>query len=141
MLKTIEKVLLLQDVAMFRYATTEHLSELSAICREKRLEAGHVLFETGGRCFALHLLIKGRMALEGPGSPAEEVQGGALDFWAFFAQGHHRVRAETREESILFELPYDDFLDILAAEPEFSTAILKFLARAGRELQDALDCD
>ena len=44
MLNVIEKVLLLQDLDLFRFAYSEHLAQLASICRETEVDNEIILF-------------------------------------------------------------------------------------------------
>ncbi len=133
MLNVIEKVLLLQDLDLFRFAYSEHLAQFASICRETEVEKEIILFREGEDCKRFHLLINGEVALETGGKVAGSVKQGGLDTWSFFAENPYSCTARALTECKLLTVSFEEMADLLTAEPEFCWAILKYLARLGRK--------
>lgn len=138
MLTTVEKVLLLQDLEIFGFVSTEHLAQLAAVCEEAEWPARETLFRQGEPSAKLHLLVEGQVKIEGLGNN-RIVEKTALDFWSFFAQSKHQLTAQTVEKCATLVLSFDDLVDILTAEAEFAWALLKYLARLGLNCPQALE--
>lgn len=136
MLTTIEKVLLLQDLDLFQYASTEHLAQLAAACEESEMQARQTVFRQGERALKLYLLVEGKVRLESKDSQARIAEKTALELWSFFAEGSFKVTAQTLEDCTFLAISFQDVADILTAEAEFCWAILRYFSRAYDRLQD-----
>ncbi|HSR49427.1 MAG TPA: cyclic nucleotide-binding domain-containing protein [Acidobacteriota bacterium] len=130
-MNTIERVLRLHEIELFRLAATDHLGELAAVCQELTLDAGEILFEVDEPSTHLNILIEGKMQLANGGREGHRqvVELASLDPWAFFAQSRHSLTAQALEECKLFRISYEDLVDILTAEPDLCLALLRHLAR------------
>lgn len=133
MLSVIEKVLLLQDLDLFRFAYSEHLAHLASICRETEVGKEIILFREGEESKRLHLLISGEVALEQEGTVIGSVTQGGLDTWSFFSENVHSYTAKALTECRLLTVTFEEMADLLTAEPEFCWATLKYLARLGQK--------
>lgn len=133
MLKTVEKVLLLQDVDIFRLATTEHLARLAAVCREANLPEKHRVFQRGDPSTQLLLVVDGKVQLEYGADRTEVVERGGLDFLSVFSETPHVCSAVALTPCMLLVVDFDDLADLLTAEAGFCWAILRFLGRFGLE--------
>ncbi len=133
MLKTVEKVLLLQDVDIFRLATTEHLARLAAVSREASLPERHRVFNRGDSATQLSLVVDGQVRLENGSGKSEIVERSGLDFLSVFSEAPHAVNAETITPCTLLIVPFDDLVELLTAEAGFCWAILRFMGRFGLE--------
>jgi CRP-like cAMP-binding protein len=134
MATTIEKVLALQDLEIFTFASTEHLAELAALCEQIEIAPGEVLFEQGRAPVRVYFLVEGRVNMlhEHKNTTVEKC---ALDFWSVLGESEHAAAAQTLDTCSLLSASLDDFADLMTAEPEFCLAILKQVARLGRNLQ------
>jgi len=141
MLKTVEKVLLLQDLEEFRLASTEHLAKLAVVTRERREAPGTYLFRKGGASSELCLLVQGKVSLEFASGEFRTVETCSLDLFSVFSQSGHAVSARTLEPCVLLVVDYDDLVDLLESEAEFSSAMARYLARKARELTIALQSE
>ncbi|HSR70720.1 MAG TPA: cyclic nucleotide-binding domain-containing protein [Acidobacteriota bacterium] len=128
-MNTIERVLRLHEIDLFRLAATEHLGELAAVCQELTLDAGEILFEVDEPSSHLNILIEGKMQLQnGEIGEPRVVELASLDPWAFFARSTHRMTAQALEKCKLFRIAHEDLVDILTAEPDLCLALLRHLA-------------
>lgn len=127
----IERVLELQDLEIFHFTYTENLAQLASICTEERQEAGFRLFQTGEDCKKLYFLVEGQVTLESESGATQSVQKCALDHWSFLAHQKHRYSATCLESCLLYTVSYEEMVDLLTAEPEFSWAITRHLAETG----------
>ncbi len=135
MLKTVEKVLLLQELAVFREATSEQLARLAIISTESSFVEKEILFQKGDICGSLQLLVDGRVQLGPPGKGAE-VEQTILDPLSFFARQPHNTEAVALTSGILLETPHHELTDLLTSEGEFGWIVLKEIARIGRQLMN-----
>jgi AAA family ATP:ADP antiporter len=127
MLPTIEKVLLLQDLGILSFASTDHLAQLATLCQANTYPADETLFRKGEPHSELFLLVEGRVSLETEANP-ETVEKCALDFWSCLAQSAHEVSAKCVDDCTVLLVSVEDLVDILSSEPDLSWAILKYLA-------------
>ncbi len=131
MLTTIEKVLLLQDVALFSSASADHLAQLAQLCQEKMYKAGQTLFQNGEPHSEFFLLVEGSVRLENQENE-ETVEKCALEFWSWVGQTPHEVSAQCVDDCTVLLLSFQDMVDLLCGEPGLSWVILQHLASAGR---------
>jgi CRP-like cAMP-binding protein len=132
---TIEKVLLLQDLEIFGFASTEHLAKLALVCHQIEFDVDNIIFRKGEPSSKLYLLVEGHVSLENREGQKAVVEKCALGFWSFFAESTHRVTASAQGKCTLLAVSLEDMVDLLTAEPEFCLAIVKYLARLGRTLR------
>jgi len=72
-LTTIEKVIFLKSVDIFKHATTKELGGVAALTEEVHFEPGETIFREGDPIDAIYLILKGRVAVEGNGKLVREV--------------------------------------------------------------------
>lgn len=135
MLTTIERVLLLQDLDLFQFASTEHLAQFAAVCEEAEIPARQTVFRQGERASKLYLLVEGKVRLESKDSQNRIAEKTALEFWSFLAEGNFKVTAQTLENCTFLAISFGEVLDLLTAEAEFCWAILRYLSRTYGRLQ------
>ncbi len=135
MLKTVEKVLLLQDLEVFRKATSEQLARLAIISTERSFEEKEILFEKGDLSDSLQLLVDGKVRLGTPGQ-GPVVESTILDPLAFFSAEAHNTAAAALTSGILLETSRHDLTDLLTSEGEFGWIVLEEVARIGRRLMN-----
>ena len=135
MLKTVEKVLLLQELEVFREATSEQLARLAIISTDRSFVEKEILFEKGDICASLQVLVDGKVQL-GPPGKGFVVESTILDPLSFFARQPHNTAAAALASGILLETPHHDLSDLLTSEGEFGWIVLKEIARIGRQLMN-----
>ena len=91
-----------------------------------------ILFRGGEQHSEFHLLVSGQVSLEIDGKEISVAENDGLDYWSFFSETPHQFTARTLEDCTLLVVSYENMVDLLTAEPEFSWAILKHLAGLGR---------
>ncbi len=123
MLKTVEKVLLLQELEVFRKATSEQLARLAIISTDRSFEEKEVLFEKGHLCDSLLLLVDGKVQL-GPPGQGSVVESTILDPLSFFARQRHNTAAAALTSGILLETPQHNLADLLTSEGEFGWIVI-----------------
>ncbi len=134
MLNTVEKVLLLQELKVFREATSEQLANLAIISEDRNFEEGAILFEKGSACDDLQLLVDGKVQIGPQHGNGRVIETAILDPLCFFAQQSHSISAKGLSQGILLEAPRELLTDLLTSEGEFSWIILTEVARIGRQL-------
>ncbi len=133
MLSTVEKVLLLQELDLFRKASTEHLARLAAVAEERELDAGRRIFERNEPVSRAFFLVEGRVRLEKSVDGFSVGECCLLDMLSVLSEGRHSVSAETIDTCTLLVVSYDDLIDLLTDEAEFCWTLLRHIAAESAE--------
>ena len=134
MLTTVEKVLFLKSIDLFRAMPSEELAQIAEIADEQAFVAGDPVFAEGEMGDALYLVIDGsvrvhkgdkQLALLGVRDVVGEMA--VLD-------GEPRSASVTVvKDAALLKIGRDDFRDILNERPEIAMGVIKVLSRRLRE--------
>jgi CRP/FNR family transcriptional regulator, cyclic AMP receptor protein len=125
-LSPVEKVLCLQNVDVFRHATTEMLAYIGSIAHEVRLEKGATIFAEQDVSDAMYIVITGRVRLTKDGRDvlvAESNQ--TFGTWALFDNQPRVVTASALEDVHLLKIASEDFYELLADHNEITPAIFR----------------
>jgi len=129
-LTTIEKVIFLKSVDIFKHATTEELGGVAALTEEVHFEPGETIFREGDPIDAIYLILKGRVAVEGNGKLVREV-GEKQAFGTVAAldlkPAIHTVKAI--DPVYALKLNAQDLQDILSLNFELVQAVFRALCR------------
>lgn len=134
MISTVEKVLFLKDVPLFRSIPGEELSHIAQITDEVEYSPDQVVFNKGDQGDAMYLIVEG----------AVKVHSGEQVFAKLGVKqcfGEMAILdAEPRSASItaltpltLLKIKLEDFHEILAEKPEISLGIIQVLTHRIRE--------
>jgi CRP-like cAMP-binding protein len=135
MLTIIEKVLLLETVEVFSEVTTEQLSYLAAIARERQADPGCVIYRKDDPAEGLYIVVSGSVRMLRDGEEIDRVgPNGAFGTWALFDTEPRLASAETAEESRLLFVPRDEFYDVLSDNVGMVENIFKHLVSRVRRL-------
>jgi CRP/FNR family transcriptional regulator, cyclic AMP receptor protein len=129
-LTAVDKVLFLQNVDFFRYATTEELAYIGSIAREVERPKGTIIFKEGERADAMYLILKGRVRLHKDGQEilvAGERE--AFGTWALFDTEPRIMTATAIEEVQLLKIDQEEFYDLLADHIEITQSIFRALVQ------------
>lgn len=130
MLATIEKVLLLQELELFHSSSTEHLAQLAAASREFHLKKHETLLSSDAETVdRLYLLVQGSVRLRRGQDEEGILRCSPLNLRSFFSECGNGLEAQALEACTFLIVSREDLFNLLAAEPELSLAILKYLAR------------
>ncbi len=133
-ISTVEKVLFLKGVDLFRTIPGEELSHIAQITEEQEYDPQQVIFNEGDAGDAMYLIVDGKV----------KVHSGEKIFAEFGTKqcfGEMSILdSEPRSASVtaltdltLLRIQRDDFAEILAEKPEISRSIIKVLTRRLRE--------
>jgi CRP-like cAMP-binding protein len=125
-LTPVEKVLCLQNVDVFKHATTEMLAYIGSIAREVHLSKGAVIFSEEDVSDAMYVVVTGRVRLEKDGQEvlvAENNQ--AFGTWALFDNQTRLMMARALEEVHLLKITSSDFYELLSDHDEITPAIFR----------------
>ncbi len=132
-LKTVEKVLLLQDLDLFRFVSTEHLAQLALMAKEREIPAGSVVFRRGEASSELCLLVRGKVRLEGGEGQSEEVEQSALEFLSFFSGQPHLLAAQAVEDCTLLTVASEELVEYLSGEADLCWSLLRYVSLLVRD--------
>jgi len=135
-LATIEKVLFLKSVDIFAHLTVEQLGRIAGLTEEVRFEPNEAIIHEGDPIDAVHLLLKGRIALEKNGQKVREISEGnafgtvaALDF----NPALHTVKAVDYVHAL--KLDARDLHDLLSQDIELVEGVIRVLCQMIRAAQ------
>jgi len=142
MLTVIEKVLFLQDVENFEFASTEDLARIAAITEEVTCPADETIYREGEYPDAMYMVVEGRVRLHRNGrevmlATAKDVFGS----WALFDDTPRVVTATSLEMTRLLRIRRDDFYDLLADHVKITESIFKSVVKRMRRLLSSIGAD
>ena len=135
MLSIIEKVILLQEVEVFEFTSTEDLTHVASIADEVTYSADETIFKEESVANSMYIVIKGKVRLHKNGSNvmiAEDRD--VFGTWALFDDEPNVVTATTLEDSRLLTIEKEDFLDLLADNSRIVESTLKSIVKRLRDL-------
>ncbi len=140
MLTTVEKVIFLQDVDIFKYTSTEDLAHIAAITDEVKFEADKPIFQEGEFPDAMYVVIEGKVRLSRENQEVMVAgQKEAFGTWALFDDEPRVATATSLEDSILLRIDKEDFFDLLADHVEITQSILKVMVKRLRKLMTRIN--
>ena len=137
MLTTVEKVLFLKSIELFRRIPGDDLARLSAITSEVAFENGELVFEAGEPGDALYLVIEGRVRVHrGERQIAELAERTCFGEMAILDSAPRSASVTCASEAVCLKIEREDFYEILGEKPEIAQGIIRVLSA---RLRDALD--
>ena len=133
-LTTLEKVIFLKSVDIFKHATIEELGGVAALTKEVHFEPGETIFREGDPIDAIYLILKGRVAVEGNRQVVREVgEKQTLGTVAALDVGPaiHTVKAIDPVSAL--KLNAQDLQDLLSLDFELVQAVIRALCQLVRE--------
>lgn len=134
MLTTVEKVLFLKSIDLFRALPSEELSQIAEIAEEQPFAGGDPVFAEGEPGDALYLVVEGAVKVHKGDKLI--VQLGVRDVVGEMAvlDGEPRSASVTVvQDAVLLKIGRDDFRDILNERPEIAMGVIKVLSRRLRD--------
>jgi CRP/FNR family transcriptional regulator, cyclic AMP receptor protein len=125
-LSPVEKVLCLQRVDVFKYATTEMLGYISSIADEVTLPQGSVIFAEQEMSDSMYIVVAGRVRLEKEGKEVVVVGSyQSVGTWALFDTAPRIMTATAIEDVVLLKISSEAFYEFLADHDEITPVIFK----------------
>jgi CRP-like cAMP-binding protein len=125
-LTPIDKVLCLQDVDIFKHATTEMLAYIGSIAREIEARKEETIFSEEDVSDAMYVVVSGTVQLQ---KSDEEVMivaaGQSFGTWALFDNQPRMMTANAVEHVHLLKIRSDDFYDLLSDHDEITPIIFR----------------
>jgi len=125
-LSPVNRVLCLQDVDVFKHATTEMLSYVGSIALEVSAPTGHMIFKEDDLSDSMYVVVTGRVRLDKDGQEILTVgRGQSFGTWALFDNQPRVMTATALDDVHLLKIRSDDFYDLLSDHDEITPAIFK----------------
>ena len=134
MISTVEKVLFMKSIDLFRALPSEELAQIAEIAEEQPMASGEQIFAEGEPGDALYLIVEGRVKVHK--GEKELVRLGVRDVFGEMAVLDSEPRSASVtavEDAVLLKIGRDDFRDILTERPEIAMGVMKVLPRRLRE--------
>jgi len=137
MYTTIEKVIFLQDIDVFKDVRVEDLAHIAAITEEETFQPETNLYEVNDSADSLYLVLDGKVRLHRNGQEIS-VSGPheAFGTWALFDNQPRVATATALEETLVLKISREDFYDLLSDHVRIAEAMLRSLARSLRSLAE-----
>lgn len=130
----IEKAFLLQRIDLLQGARSSHLALLASIAEEVEVASGVTLLRQGEPTDAMYVVIRGAVELRGVGERLLAAAGTSFGTWSVVDPGASVLEARTVEPTRLLRITREEFLDLLADNPELAVGMMQGLARRVRVL-------
>ena len=134
MISTVEKVLFLKSIDLFRDLPSEELAQIAEIAEEQQLASGDQVFAQGEPGDALYLIVEGKVKVHL--ADRELARLGGRDVFGEMAVLDSEPRSASVtavEDAVVLKIARDDFRDILGERPEIAMGVMKVLTRRLRE--------
>jgi len=134
MLTTIEKVLFLKGVSIFKEIPGEVLSQIAQIAEEVQIEKGSRIFDEGEPGDSLYLIVRGGVRVhKGTREVAVLREGECFGEMAILDNEPRSASITALEDVQLLRIWSDDFYEMLADRVEIARGIFKVLSRRLRQ--------
>lgn len=125
-LTPIDKLLCLQNVDLFKCATTEMLAYIGSIAAEVRIPGGATIFSERESSDAMYVVVSGRVRLIKNDKEVLLVdEMGAFGTWALFDSEPRLMTAIAIEDVRLLKIGSESFYDLLADHGEITPVIFR----------------
>jgi CRP-like cAMP-binding protein len=122
----IDKVLCLQNVDIFKHATTEMLAYIGSIADEVEASKDQVIFREEDVSDAMYVVVAGRVRLDKAGREVMIVGAGeSFGSWALFDMQARVMTATALEDAHLLKIRSEDFYDLLSDHDEVTPVIFR----------------
>jgi CRP-like cAMP-binding protein len=125
-LSPVDKVLCLQQVDVFKHATTEMLAYIGSIAHEVTAPRGQTIFNEDDISDAMYVVVSGRVRLH---KADEEIlsagPGDSFGTWALFDKQPRLMTATAIEDVHVLKIHSEDFYDLLSDHDDITPAIFK----------------
>jgi CRP-like cAMP-binding protein len=131
---TVEKVLFLKSVDLFRGLPGEELAQIAEIAEEVAISEGGIVFSVGDMGDALYIVLEGKVRVyNGEKTIAEIGERECVGEMAVLDSEPRSASVAAMAETLLLKIGREEFKDILSERPEISLGIMKVLSRRLRQ--------
>ena len=128
-LAQIERVLFLQDVALFSHCTAAQILRIAAIANERRFAAGDTVFEVDDVSETIHCVVNGAVRLENPTREKATVSPGDAFGVIDILSGRLRTTHATADaDTLTLAIDAEDFFDLMSNNIGIVRALMRFLS-------------
>jgi len=130
MITTVEKVLFLKSIDLFRGLAGEELATIAEIAEEQPFAAGEPVLAEGEPGDALYLVVEGALRVHRGGKQLGQL--GVRDVFGEMAMLDPEPRSASVtvvKDAVLLKIGRDDFRDVLQERPEIGMGIIQVLSR------------
>jgi CRP/FNR family transcriptional regulator, cyclic AMP receptor protein len=133
-ISTVEKVLFLKGVDLFRTIPGEDLSRIAQITDEIEFAPAQVIVKEGDHGDAMYLIADGKVRVHtGTKTLAELGRPQCFGEMSILDEKPRSATVTALSDLLLLKIQREDFTEILAERPEISQGIIKVLTRRLRE--------
>ncbi len=134
MITTVEKVLFLKSIDLFRALPGEELAQIAEIAEELPMGAGDQVFGEGEPGDALYIVVEGKVKVfKGERKLAELGERECFGEMAVLDSEPRSASVVALSEVLLLKIGREEFREILSERPEIAVGIIKVLSRRLRE--------
>ena len=134
MITTVEKVLFLKSIDLFRALPGEDLAQIAEIAAEVPVSAGDLVFSEGELGDSLYIVVEGRVRIfRGDKVITEMGERAVFGEMSVLDSDPRSASVAAVKESLLLKIGREEFKEILVERPEISLGIMKVLSRRLRE--------
>ncbi len=127
-LTSIEKVMLLQSVELFRFCSAEEILRIAAIAQLRSFAENEEIFQTNDPAEFLYCVVEGRVGLDGHnGSLTEVGAGGAFGVMEILSGRLRQRKARALEPTTTLAMEGEDFYDLLSNNIEIVRALFRMV--------------
>ncbi|HEX9602277.1 MAG TPA: cyclic nucleotide-binding domain-containing protein [Myxococcales bacterium] len=130
MITTVEKVLFLKSIDLFRGLAGEELATIAEIAEEQPFAAGEPVLAEGEPGDALYLVVEGALRVHRGGKQLAQL--GVRDVFGEMAMLDPQPRSASVtvvKDAVLLKIGRDDFRDVLQERPEICMGVIQVLSR------------
>jgi CRP-like cAMP-binding protein len=137
-LSAVDRVLCLQNVDIFKHATTEILAYIGSIAEEVYVPGERVIFSEDDISDAMYVVVSGRVQMHRNGKDVLTASSGqSVGTWALFDNQPRMMTATALEDTHLLRIRSDDFYDLLSDHDEITRTVFKAVVeRVNRLIAD-----
>jgi len=134
MITTVEKVLFLKSIDLFRALPGEELAQIAEIAEEQPFAAGDQVFSEGEPGDALYLVVEGAVKVhQGDRQVAQLGPRDVFGEMAVLDSEPRTATVTTLKDAVLLKIARDDFRDVLQERPDIGMGVIKVLSRRLRD--------
>ena len=130
MITTVEKVLFLKSVDLFRGLPGEELATIAEIAEEQPFAAGEPVFTEGEPGDALYLVVEGAVKVHRGDKQLAQI--GIREVFGEMAMLDSEPRSASvtaLKDAVLLKIGRDEFRDVLQERPEIAIGVIQVLSR------------
>ncbi len=130
MIPTLERVLFLESVPLFRGFSGEELAPVAAIAVEEQREAGEDVLREGDLADSLYLLVEGRVRIHRAGQTLAQLgERESFGEMSLLDPAPRSATATAETDVTLLKLSEADFRDLLEEKHQLALGIIQVLTR------------